>query len=131
MTASPDQETETPPVFPRGTQLTILLSVEADAQYEVCAPGGTTVLMLEAALPSKSPSRVVVPCGGYPGVIVAVGDIRPVLRRMAHEALEIHAPLIECPACDPGGLCPACVLDKERRREYWEVLDALGELPGT
>ena len=118
MTASPDQETEAPPRFVRGEPVTILVTATADAEYESCAPGGTTVGMLEARLPSKSVARVVVPCDGYPGVRVIHGDISPTLVQALRDAMEYRD-------CTSDPVCEGW------RNQYEALLDVLGEPPAT
>ena len=131
MTASPEQETEAPARFERDEPVTILVTATADAEYETCAPGGTLIPVLEAKLPSVNRTRVTVPCDGYPGVRVIHGDISPTLIQMAQDAIVSHRPKIACAACEPGRPCPGCVISAQRRREYGEVLKALGGPPET
>lgn len=109
---------EAPPRFARDEPVTILVTATADAQYETCAPGGTTVPVLEAKLPSVNRTRVTVPCGGYPGVRVIHGDIMPTLRHMAADAMAHHK------GCGEDE-CEAWV------EQYERLLDALGEPPAT
>lgn len=130
MSASPESPAVAPPRFDRGEPVTIVVTATADAEYEACAPGGTTIPMLEAKLPSKSVARMTVPCDAYPGVRVIHGDITPVLIQMAKDAIVSHRPKIACQACEPGRPCPGCVISAQRRREYAEVLAAL-EPPQT
>ena len=126
-----EHATEAPPRFAKDEPVTILVTgATADAQYEACAPGGTTVGMLEAVLPSKAPARIAVPCDGFPGVRVIRGDVAAVLVQMAKDAIVSHRAKICCRACEPGRPCPGCVISAQRRREYQEVLDAI-EPPGT
>jgi hypothetical protein len=131
VTVTPESPAEAPPRFKHGEPVTILVTATADAQYETCAPGGTTVPVLEARLPARTMTRVTVPCENFPGVRVIPGDIRPALIRMAYAALNTCPPVIGCPDCEEGHPCQDCVLDAERRREYTGVLAALGEPPAT
>ena len=116
MSVSQEQETGAPPRFDRGEPVTILVTATADAQYEACAPGGTTVPMLEARLPSKSVARVVVPCD-FPGVRVIHGDVTETLAQAIRDAIAYHD---ECVDAE----------HTEWMNQYERLLDALG-LPET
>ena len=119
MTASPESPAEAPHRFAKDEPVSILVTPAAvDAQYEACAPGGTTVRMLEALLPSKSVARIAVPCDGFPGVRVIHGDIMPTLVQALRDAIAHH---------------DSCV-DVEHvgwMEQYERLLDALGEPPAT
>ena len=119
MTASPEQATEAPFRFAKDEPVTILVTpATADAQYEACAPGGTTVGMLEALLPSKSPARIAVPCDGFPGVRVIHGDIMPTLVQALRDGME-YRDCTSNPECEGW------------RNQYEALLEALGEPPAT
>jgi hypothetical protein len=90
VTAAPEHATEAPPRFLKGEPVTIVVTATADAEYEACAQGGTTVPMLEARLPSKNAARMSVPCDAFPGVRVIHGDIMPTLLHMAADAIAQH-----------------------------------------
>jgi len=109
---------QAPPRFERDEPVTILVTATADAEYESCAPGGTTVGMLEARLPSKSVARVVVPCDDFPGVRVIHGDIMPTLIQALRDAVSHHE---DCG--DPE--------HEAWRDQYERLLDVLGEPPAT
>jgi hypothetical protein len=117
------QAAEAPARFIQGEPVTILVSGTADDEFPTYAPGGGTYLMLATRLDDGS--RVSVPCD-YPGIDVIQGDIRPVLIQMAKDAITAHRPKISCRLCKPGDPCPGCVISAERRREFQDVLDALG-----
>ena len=118
MTASPESPAEAPPRFARGEPVTILVTATADAEYEACAPGGTTIPMLEVKLPARTMTRMAVPCGGYPGVRVIHGDVTPTLVQALRDALEFRD-------CTSNAECLGW------REQYERLLDALGEPPGT
>ena len=115
MSVSQEQETGAPPRFDRGEPVTILVTATADAQYEACTPGGTSVPMLEARLPSKSVARVVVPCD-FPGVRVIHGDVMPTVAQALRDAIRYR----DC----TEGECETWT------DQYERLLDALG-LPET
>lgn len=104
---------EAPPRFERGEPVTIVVTATADAEYEACAPGGTTVPMLEAKLPARQMTRMAVPCDDYPGVRVIHGDIRPTLIQALRDALAFR----DC------GVADECA---EWQNQYERLLDALG-----
>ena len=113
-----EQETGAPARFAKDEPVTILVTATADAQYETCAPGGTTVPVLEAKLPSVNRTRVTVPCDGYPGVRVIHGDIRPTLLQALRDAMEFRD----------------CATDRECEtwfNQYEALLEALGETAET
>ena len=107
-----EQDTGAPPRFERDEPVTIVVTATADAEYEACAPGGTSVPMLEARLPSQSVARVVVPCD-FPGVRVIHGDVRPTMKQALKDAMEFRD----------------CATDKECAAwfdQYEALLEALG-----
>jgi hypothetical protein len=108
-----ESPTEAPARFDRGEPVTIVVTATADAEYEACAPGGTTVPMLEAQLPSKSVARMTVPCDAYPGVRVIHGDISPTLIQALRDAIDHHD---GCTDAEHVGW----------REQYERLLDALG-----
>lgn len=84
---TPSMDEQQAPRFQRDEQATILITAAVDSEWDACAPGGETHLMLGVRLPDGR--YVIVPADG-PGVQVIHGDITPALTQMAADAIAYH-----------------------------------------
>jgi hypothetical protein len=75
------------PRFTHGGQVTVVITAAVDSEWDACAPGGTTTLMLGVRLPD---GRLLTVPADYPGIRVIHGDIMPTLLHGLADALEYH-----------------------------------------
>jgi hypothetical protein len=104
---------EAPARFAQGEPLTILVSSTAADEWQSCAPGGRTHLMLGSRLADGT--FVTVPCD-YPGITVIHGDIRPTLLQALADAIQYR----DCRTSDE---CAGW------RDQYEKAMDVLGADP--
>jgi hypothetical protein len=124
---SPGTPTGPGPRFTYGESVTVLITAEVHAEYEVCR-NRREVPAVSLALPPAEPGDVLLEIPyGLAGVTLVRGDVIPTIVSALKDAVAMREPDPDCVLCAlvPGSQCGPCGEDARMRAAYGDVLEAL------